>query len=292
MMRMTRAVVTMCALLLLCLPLAAGGGQEESGEKETPAVEEPSTVDPEGGSRKEPEAGSGGTVDTEDEGTESEPDSDGDEAKTAGQTEAPGSPGQTVEPVPDTEGETPPPDKLEMYSLSGRDSVILANRDVWYLEEFDGQERPVRGTRWEKGEITDKTSWIYYEGSGGTRLHVKTGQSGTTETEYDEEGRCIRLKIMMKDADTKEISYTYDKEGRLLSSVTETGTKTTKIQHEYQSDGTLKRKTMTINGELSLICDYASEDDWTETVYGNGGPILVVEYADGVRQKGRYERKY
>jgi|GEM_PF-1433779 len=292
MMRMTRAVVTMCALLLLCLPLSAGGGQEESGEKETPAVEEPSTVDPEGGSREAPEAGSGGKVGTEGEGTESEPDSDGDDAETAGQTEAPGSPGQTGEPIPDTEGETPPPDKLEMYSLSGRDSVILANRDVWYLEEFDGQERPVRGTRWEKGEITDKTSWIYYEGSGGTRLHVKTGQSGTTETEYDEEGRCIRLKIMMKDTDTKEISYTYDKEGRLLSSVTESGTKTTKIQHEYKSDGTLKRKTMTVNGELSLICDYASEDDWTETVYGNGGPILVVEYADGVRQKGRYERKY
>lgn len=194
--------------------------------------------------------------------------------------------------VPAEGKETPPPDKLELYSLTGRDSVILANRDVWYLEEFDSLERPIRGTKWEKGEITEKTSWIYFEGSGGTRLHVKTGPSGTTETEYDEEGRCVRLKIMMKDEEAKEIAYAYDKDGRLSSSVTESGTKTTKIQYEYLSDGNLKRKTMTTNGELSLICEYASEDDWTETVYSGGKPILVVDYVDGVRQKGRYERQY
>ncbi len=183
----------------------------------------------------------------------------------------------------------PTPATGSAYAKATRDAIAIAGKDVWYLEEFDERERPSSAVRWEKGEITERTTWLYHDGTDVVRLTVRAGVAGSTESEYDESGRCVGM--VSTDASGGEVRYryAYDKQGRLSESGTDDGKKTVRVTYAYRSDGSLSEKKVFTDGNLSLVAAYKDDDNWVETAYYDGVPILVVEYVDGVRRKGTRE---
>ncbi len=187
-----------------------------------------------------------------------------------------------VEPVEGLPSET-------AYAKTTRDSVAIAGKDVWYLEEFDSRERPLRAVRWENGEISERTSWLYHDSSDVVRLSVRIGPAGSTEIEFDTTGKCVRMAVL--DALSRETNYryAYDAKGRMSETETNDPKKTVLVTYAYREDGSLSERKVFTNGKLSLIATYSDDDNWVETAYFDGVPILVVEYVNGVRRKGRRE---
>ena len=175
------------------------------------------------------------------------------------------------------------------YARTTRDSVSIAGQDVWYLEEFDFRERPSSAVRWEKGEIAERTSWVYHDSSDVVRLSVRTGKNGSTEMEFDESGRCVRMAVVDASGVETGYRYAYDGAGRLSQSETESAKKTVRVTYAYGLDGALSERKVFTNGELSLVAAYRDDENWVETAYFDGVPILVVEYVDGARRKGKRE---
>ncbi len=194
-----------------------------------------------------------------------------------------------VQPQDDAASPEPGVKPVAAYAKTTRDSVAIAGRDVWYLEEFDARERPSSAVRWEKGEITERTTWFYHDNSDVVRLSVRTGADGSTESEFDESGRCVGMVVVDVSGSETRYRYAYDSQGRLSESWTEDGKKSVRVTYAYRPDGSLSERKVFTDGSITLVASYRDDDNWVETAYFGGVPILVVEYVNGVRRKGNRE---
>lgn len=190
--------------------------------------------------------------------------------------------------------EEPQPAKKEEssaaeYSRLDENVAILAGKTAWYLEELDADGRPSEGTYWKDGKITKRVSWSYYEGSERAKAKVETDDVSSTETLYDERGNVV--SVVVSDAEGKTISserYEYTADNLISVSKKEAKGLSTVVEYFYAGGKTVSSTRTSVNGKLVSACAYASEFDWTETVYNEmGKAILVVEYKDGVRQVRR-----
>lgn len=173
-----------------------------------------------------------------------------------------------------------------LWTNTGEDGIRMASKDRWYLEEFDDLGRPVSAVLWLKAEISERTKWVYEGASQMPAKKTVSGKDRTTETSYDEAGN--ELVVTVTAAAGPVISRTenrYDDKERLISTETVAGGKSTKTEFFCAADGSLERKTVSVDGVLVLECTYAdsSGDNRSETVYDGGKPVLTVEYRDGSR---------
>lgn len=190
------------------------------------------------------------------------------------------------------------------YSHVGMDGLLLAEKDTWYLEEFDHAGRPYKSVRWEKGVISETTSWLYFGDSQNVfQCRVKSEQS-STKTEYDNSGNIVSIKetILEKkdkktDADKtiapvttdRVFTYSYDSQNRLRESVIKRDGFLQKVLFDYREDGSLSKKSVFKDGALTVIYAYLDEENWTETVYYNDLAMLTVVFQNGVRQRIQHE---
>lgn len=183
----------------------------------------------------------------------------------------------------------------DSYSHTGMDGVVLAEKDTWYLEEFDRAGRPLAAVRWEKGVISETISWQYYGDS--QRVYKSQVKSDTrlTETEYDSSGNIILINETLLEEKVQPVKpdrifiYSYDAKNRLRESVSQRSGSLQKIIYDYRDDGSLSKKHIYKNGLLTLIYAYKDEENWTETVYHNDLAILTVVFQNGERKRVQHE---
>lgn len=174
------------------------------------------------------------------------------------------------------------------YSRIGNDGLTVAEADSWYLEEYDPRGRPVRATQWVSGEIASVTSWLYEGDSARCESVVTTDAEGSVETRFDGAGNDIYTEV--KDASGATVSFTareWDEDRRELLRRTVKGDKSETQVWTYREDGTLSSRRLEKNGTVVLEAVYESADDWVETVYRNGAPVLVQRFLRGVREGGQ-----
>lgn len=103
-----------------------------------------------------------------------------------------------------------------------------------------------------------------------------------TVSQYDE-GRIVReLTETTEGTRIEEVTYSYGPGGNLA----EKNRKARLIREswEYSYDGEeLARSTYRRGGEIVKVTDYQNEDDYVETVYRNGEPLIEIEYEDGTK---------
>jgi len=180
-----------------------------------------------------------------------------------------------------------------VYTSAAEGSLSISTEDIWYLEECDELSRPVSGTLWKKGVITERTSWIYESDSQRPAMKIVTGENGSTETAYDASGNITGVTVTdPAGAPVSRLETTFNTDNLPVESVLAEGTKTTKILYEYDADDTLREKKRFENGELAVVYSYQSDDNWTETVYSKSVPVLSVRYENGMRMKDADEKKY
>lgn len=171
--------------------------------------------------------------------------------------------------------------------------IILAAAESWYLEEFDAKERPIAGTLWIKGEIVKRTTWVYAGSAQQADKKIITGLTGSTETGFDAHGNEILvIQTGAKGIILSTLTKQYNSINQLTESELTTGTKIVKTELEYTAGDRLKEKRVYTNGQKTIIYAYASEDNWTETIYSNEVPVLVVTYENGARKKDTNEKKH
>lgn len=178
-----------------------------------------------------------------------------------------------------------------VFTSASENSISISTAEVWYLEECDVLSRPVSGTLWKKGAITERTSWIYESDSQNPAIKIVTNESGSTETAYDSTGNVTGITVTdSAGAPVSKLENSFNADNLLVESVLVESlpagaTKTTKILQEYDADKKLSEKKRFENGELAVAYAYESDDNWTETVYSKSVPVLVVRYENGMRMK-------
>lgn len=181
--------------------------------------------------------------------------------------------------------ETPP-----VFSRVGDDGILVAMEENWYLEEFDAEGRPVTGTLWKKGEIAERTSWLYVDESQQPSMKIVTGNDGTVETEYDRSGNVVSKKTSdAENVPVETVTNAYDRDNNLvLSEVIRDGV-TTRTETEYENGERKVRRTLK-DGMPLITWEWTDEENWTETVFLDGSAVLVVEYVNGTRKEGSDEK--
>jgi YD repeat-containing protein len=177
---------------------------------------------------------------------------------------------------------------VEAFSRISDDGYLVASKDVWYLEEFDRLDRPVTGTQWKKGVVSEQTSWLYPDDSQQAGMKIVTSASGSVETEYDRAGNVVARTTSDAAGKTTEIvTSSYDKENRLVFSKTVSGGNTTRIEMQYGKTDQ-RDKVLYKNGQPVIKWSWTDDENWTETIYRDGNAILTVDYVNGER-KGFHE---
>jgi len=184
-------------------------------------------------------------------------------------------------------------DDATVFTAAAEGSLVIAAEEVWYLEEHDALSRPVSATLWKKGEIAERTSWLYEIDSQSPAMKIVTGADGTTETSYDTAGNITGVTVTdLAGTTSGTLENTWNPENLLAESVLTEGKRTTRMVYEYDTEGKLREKKRYENGELAVVYRYESDDNWTETVYSKSVPVLTATYVDGVRVKDADEKKY
>jgi len=178
-----------------------------------------------------------------------------------------------------------------VYARSGAEGIVIASENRWYLEEFDSFGRSVDGTLWEKGEIIERTSWFYSPDAQRPDKKIVTGNALSIETEYDKEGNAISIvETDLKGEVVSTLGNVFNEKNLLLRSVTKKGGITKRTVLEYTDTDTIREKRVYTNDELTILYEYATQDNWTETVYSKSVPVLVATFENGVRIKGADEK--
>lgn len=174
------------------------------------------------------------------------------------------------------------------YARIGSDGMTVVDSGSWYLEEYDSLGRPIRATQWTDAEISSVTTWLYDGDSPRCITRVMTYESGSIETGFDAMGN--EIYVEEKDAAGTLVSATareWDTARNELLRTTMAGGSTETLRWVYGEDGTLTERKFEKNGVVVLRAVYASDEDWTETLYRNGSPVLVQRYVNGVREAAR-----
>ncbi|MFP4563985.1 MAG: hypothetical protein ACLFRY_11830 [Spirochaetia bacterium] len=134
---------------------------------------------------------------------------------------------------------------------------------------------------WLDGDVVFRLIRTYSEeGLPLSSREVDFEAETVTVTHYDE-GRIVReLTETMEGTRIEEITYSYGPGGNLA----EKYRKAREIREswEYSYDGDeLARSAYRRRGEIVRVTEYQNEDDYVETVYRNGQPLIEIEYEDG-----------
>ncbi|ULQ59934.1 hypothetical protein K7I13_00885 [Brucepastera parasyntrophica] len=174
-----------------------------------------------------------------------------------------------------------------VFSRIGSDGVVIAQEKVWYLEEFDSLGRPIAGTYWENGSIVRHISWEYEGEDQQAETKTEKTNAGEIKTAYDFSGKTLFvIETNTKGDIIKKTSYEYAGNHLPAKTVVEDENETITTLTKYNDDDSVSEKWIYRNDELVISYFYKNEDDWTETIYLNNAPILIVEYENGIRKKG------
>jgi len=173
----------------------------------------------------------------------------------------------------------------EIFSHLGTDGVIIASATNWYLEEYDTMGRPITGTLWKSGIIAEQTSWLYDDKTQQVRTKITTSSTGSIENEYDRSGNIVTTIMTNLKGDTlKKVTNVYNKKNLLEKSETEENKNILLTQIDYDGDE-IKEKRMYKNDIPLITYTYRDGDNWSETVFKDGKPVLTVDYENGERKK-------
>lgn len=183
-------------------------------------------------------------------------------------------------------------ESVPVYTHSASDGIILSSGERWYLEEFDGLERPVSGTLWDKGEIIEWTSWLYAADGQQAEKKIVTGTADSVETEYDGSGNIVQVIITNpKNEPVSTLRNKYNEKNLLTESELAKDKTVDRTELEYSDTDMINEKRVYTNGELKIKYVYSTEDNWTETIYNKNIPVLTVTFENGARKKVSYEKK-
>lgn len=183
------------------------------------------------------------------------------------------------------------PESVTSYARSARDGIVITSKDRWYYEELDSLGRPKAGTLWEKGEIIERKSWLYYGDTQKAEKFVLTNFAGSRETGYDTEGNVISLVVMdLKGEIISTLTNTYTEKNNLSGCILTKDGKVKRTELTYDTLNKLRGKKVFINNLIVIEYIFQNEDNWIETIYNNGKSILVSHYENGIRKKGLNEK--
>ena len=172
-----------------------------------------------------------------------------------------------------------------IFSHLGPDAFIVASTTNWYLEEYDTLGRPVTGTLWKDNSIAEQTSWLYDDETQQVRTKIVTSSTGSIEIEYDRFGNiAVTLSMNLKGETVKKTTNEYNKKNMLVKSITEEDKNVLLTQIDYDGDE-ISEKRIYKNDAPLITYSYRDSDNWSETIFKDGKPALVVEYENGERKK-------
>jgi len=173
----------------------------------------------------------------------------------------------------------------EIFSHLGTDGLIVASTNNWYLEEYDAWGRPVTGTLWKNGSIAEQTSWLYNDETQQVRTKITTSSTGSIEIEYDHFGNIVVTTITdVKGETLKKTTNVYNKKNMLEKTETEEDKNILLTQIDYNGDE-ISEKRMYRNDAPLITYSYRDSENWTETIFKDGKPVLTVDYENGERKK-------
>lgn len=154
--------------------------------------------------------------------------------------------------------------------------------DKWILQRFDPKGRPQQRIIWVEGVLSEQSEWewnsdgyivttLFEDGVKEVALYTNGGQE-LSFTKTDAVG-----KLML------ERFIDYNDRGDTIEIRERTPTLTRLQRNEYSDDNLLKYTLIETNGIPTLERHYTAEQDWQETVYHRGKPVLRVQYRDSVR---------
>jgi len=178
-----------------------------------------------------------------------------------------------------------------IFSHLGSDAFIVASTTNWYLEEYDTLGRPVTGTLWKDNAINEQTSWLYDDETQQVKTKIVTSSTGSIEYEYDSFGNIvITVTTDLKGQTIKKTTNEYNKKNMLVKSGTEEGGNILLTQIDYNGEE-ITEKRMYKNDVPLITYTYRDSDNWSETIFKDGKPALVVEYENGERKKVKENEK-
>jgi len=174
-----------------------------------------------------------------------------------------------------------------IFSHLGPDAFIVASAKNWYLEEYDALGRPVTGTLWKNGSIDERTSWLYDDETQQVRTKIITSPNGSVENQYDGFGNnIVTITTNLKSEIIKKTTNEYNKKNMLVKSETEEDKNILLTQIDYSGEE-ITEKRMYRNDAPLITYTYKDSDNWTETIFKDGKPVLVVDYENGERKKAK-----
>jgi len=184
--------------------------------------------------------------------------------------------------------DTPTTDaKSAIFSHLGPDAFIVASPNKWYLEEYDSLGRPVTGTLWKNGSIDEQTSWLYDNETQQVKTKIITSSNGSVENDYDSFGNIVvTITTNVKGETINKTTNVYNTKNMLTKSETEADNNILLTQIDYIGEE-ISEKRMYRNDAPLITYTYKDSDNWTETIFKDGKPVLVVEYENGERKKAK-----
>ena len=174
-----------------------------------------------------------------------------------------------------------------IFSHLGPDAFIVASTNNWYLEEYDALGRPVTGTLWKNGTIAEQTSWLYDDETQQFQTKITTSSTGSVENDYDRFGNIVvTITTNSKGETIKKTTNEYNKKNMLVKSETEEDKNILLTQIDYNGEE-ITEKRMYRNDAPLITYAYRDSDNWTETIFKDGKPALVVDYENGERKKAK-----
>lgn len=169
-----------------------------------------------------------------------------------------------------------------------RAGVTLGGEKRWTHEEVDRLGRPVARTVWQDGAVVETVAWEYDGDAQRPTRMVVVGKAESVVTEFDGMGREIRVETRDPTGPLiRLLQRRYDGEGRLVETSTEEGDHRYRTEYAFGPDGKLAVKTQYRDGLVTSRAVYESADDWVETLYVDGRPILEVVFVNGTRRSER-----
>ena len=134
---------------------------------------------------------------------------------------------------------------------------------------------------WQNGEVTVRLTRTYSEEGTGLSSREADFEAETVTLGNYREGKIVReITETMEGSRIEEITYAYGPDGNLVSKKRKGPG--VRESWEYSYDGQeLKTSIYRRGGETVKVTEYRNEDDYVETVYRAGEPLLAIEYEDG-----------
>lgn len=152
----------------------------------------------------------------------------------------------------------------------------------WIMQRFDPKGRPRQRIVWVDSALSEQSEWKW--NSDGYIVTTLFADGVKEVVSYTNGGQ--ELSSYKTDAVGKlmlERFIDYNGRGDAVEIRERTPTQTRLQKNEYSDDNLLKYTLIETNGMPALERHYTGEQNWQETVYHRGRPVLRVQYRDSVR---------